>query len=65
MSQAAKGTTAPKRTRPKARSRIEENPDQLELGEKPVEQVELFDDQPGGRQSATRLNLNPRRHGSD
>jgi len=51
-----KKPTVPKTSRPKATSRAKRDPDQLELGEKSVDQAELFADQPGGKQSVTRLN---------
>lgn len=41
--------------RPKGKSRVRSNPDQLLLGERPVEQAQLFPDLPGERQSAARL----------
>lgn len=40
---------------PKREARVKRNPDQLKLGEKPVDQAELFADQPGGKQPAARL----------
>jgi len=40
---------------PKPVARVRRNPDQLALGERPVDQGELFEGQPGGKQSAARL----------
>lgn len=47
----------PKKKRHSATSKADRNPDQLALGERPVDQAELFEDRPGGRQSAARLRL--------
>lgn len=44
-----------KRKRPKAKARVQRDPDQLALGEQPADQAELFAGLPGGRQSASRL----------
>lgn len=43
----------PRSSRPPSRAR--RNPDQLSLGERPVAQAELFEEQPGGKQPAARL----------
>ena len=53
---ASNGPTLPqKNKRPKAKSRVRRDPDQLALGEQAVDQAELFDGLPGGKQSASRL----------
>lgn len=44
-----------KRKKRKATARVRQDPDQLKLGEQVAEQVELFQDQPGGKQPASRL----------
>jgi hypothetical protein len=45
----------PKTKRPRAPSWTNRDPDQLALGDRPVDQAELFTDRPGGRQPAARL----------
>lgn len=46
-------TGKPRPSKPPGRAR--RNPDQLSLGDRPVAQAELFEEQPGGKQPAARL----------
>jgi hypothetical protein len=39
----------------KPSARVQRNPDQLAFGARPVDQAELFEGQPGGKQPAARL----------
>lgn len=47
--------TSNKPSAPKPAARVRRNPDQLALGVRPADQIELFEGLPGGRQPAARL----------